>query len=103
MVSFLVLTGSSEKLYIYLIGSISGILISLVIFVIVRLVWKKRSTRSDDKYRENNSVGNTSLPPSFNEAITEVDADITMAEIMPPVTVISSHHHHISSPSEVST
>lgn len=90
---------SKEKLYIYLVGSVSGIIVSLVLFVIVRLMWKKRSSRGGNKFHEDR-VGNTSLPHSFNDEISEVDADITLAEVMPPVTIIPGHHH-ISSPSEV--
>lgn len=92
-------TESKEKLYIYLVGSVSGILVSLVLFVIVRLIWKRRTSRGGDKFGDSRA-GNTSLPHSFNDEISEVDADITLAEVMPPVTVIPSHHH-ISSPGEV--
>ncbi|XP_065209701.1 protein eva-1 homolog C isoform X2 [Planococcus citri] len=92
-------TANKEKMYIYLVGSVSGIVISLVIFVIVRVIWSRKRSNGGDKYQEN-AAGNTTLPHSFNDEISEVDADITLAEVMPPVTIIPSLHH-ISPPGEV--
>ncbi|KAL6966033.1 hypothetical protein U1Q18_045288 [Sarracenia purpurea var. burkii] len=57
------------------------------------------TSSGSDKYQDN-GTGNMTLPHPFNDEISEVDADITLAEVMPPVTIIPSLHH-ISPPGEV--
>lgn len=95
----LLVAANKEKMYIYLVGSVSGILISFVIFVIARVIWLRKTSSGSDKYQDN-GTGNMTLPHPFNDEISEVDADITLAEVMPPVTIIPSLHH-ISPPGEV--
>lgn len=86
-----------EKLYVYLIGGLSGITISIVLFIIVRLTWKRKF--NDVNLRES-SVENKSVEHSLKEVISEVDADVTLAVVLPPVTPMPPNHY-ISSPREV--
>lgn len=46
------------------------------------------------------NLADKTLPHSFNDEICEVDADVTLAQDLPSVTIIPSHYN-ISSPSEV--
>ncbi|KAL1138843.1 hypothetical protein AAG570_008905 [Ranatra chinensis] len=78
------LSQNTERLYLYLMLSVGGGLLSLMSLVIARLLWQRHMLRRRTKY-EASAQGATALPNGFTDDISEVDADIDLTTVASPV------------------
>lgn len=91
-------TENQERLFLYLIISVSAGILILLSFLVVRLLVQRHRARKEAKFHATN-VSDHTLPNGFTDDISEVDADIDLTTPVPlPVPSVTIH-----SPSPVGT
>ncbi len=85
-------TGREARFYVYLIGGITGSIILGILFVGIRFLLK-RGVNAKDKPHDVISTDpciidkSSSLSHAFDDEISQVDADVTLAELTSPSTL----------------
>lgn len=86
----ILLAENQEKLYLYLIISVTaGVLICLTLLVL-RLMCQRRHPKADDQETDvhetsfqKSNTGETTIPNGFSDDISEIDADIDLTATLP--------------------
>lgn len=77
--SFFRFADNQEKLYLYVIVSVTAGLLLLLGLVIGRLLFSRHKAKRDAKFHSNNET----LPNGFTDDISEIDADIDLTTPVP--------------------
>lgn len=93
---------NQEKLYLYLILSVTAGIVLCLGLVIGQLLVQRNRARQDAKFRQQAET-ESALPNGFTDDISEIDADIDLTTPLPVPTVAihSPPREHISSIAEV--